>query len=64
MQNFASTEETALLTKHEAADQLRVSVRTVDRYIASGDLDAVRLSIRATRITRKSLDALIERLAA
>lgn len=58
--NFANTEESALLTKAEAAEKLRVSVRTVDRYIADGTLSAIRLSARATRITRASLDSLLD----
>ncbi len=56
---FAPTEEITLVTKREASQALRVSVRTVDRYIADGTLRAVRLSARATRITRASLDALL-----
>lgn len=57
--NFAISEENGLLTKKEAAAKLRVTVRTVDRYMADGTLTAVRLSTRATRITRESLDALL-----
>jgi excisionase family DNA binding protein len=57
--NFVTTEEMTLVTKREASQALRVSVRTVDRYIADGTLRAVRLSARATRITRASLDALL-----
>lgn len=56
---YAPTEEIALVTKSEAASALRVSVRTVDRYIADGTLSAIRLSARATRITRASLDSLL-----
>lgn len=56
---FVPTEEVPLVTKTEAAQALRVSVRTVDRYIADGTLKSVRLSPRATRITRSSLDALL-----
>lgn len=57
--NFDRSEEIPLITKREAADALRVSPRTVDRYIADGTLTAVRLSSRATRVTRVSLDALL-----
>lgn len=49
----------ALVTKREAADALRVSVRTIDRYIADGTLVARRVSPRATRIVRASLEALL-----
>lgn len=59
-----SYETTRLVTKRDAAAALKVSVRTVDRYIASGNLDAVRVSIRATRITQASLEALAKRVAA
>lgn len=48
-----------LVTKREAAETLQVSVRTIDRYIADGTLAAVRVSPRATRVVRKSLDELI-----
>lgn len=54
-----SHDNDALVTKPEAAVKLRVSVRTVDRYIADGTLKSVRLSPRATRITRASLEALL-----
>ena len=57
--NFDRTEEMPLVTKREAADALRVSPRTIDRYIADGTLSPVRLSSRATRITRASLDAVL-----
>lgn len=59
--NFANTEGSVLITKAEAAESLRVSVRTVDRYIADGTLSAIRLSARATRITRASLDSLLNK---
>jgi excisionase family DNA binding protein len=48
-----------LVTKREAAELLRVSVRTIDRYIADRTIKAIRVSPRATRITRASLDALL-----
>lgn len=54
-----SHDSDVLVTKPEAAAALRVSIRTVDRYIADGTLKPVRLSARATRITRASLDALL-----
>lgn len=44
-----------LVTKREAAAMLRVSERTIDRYIATGRLDAVQLSPRATRVRTSSL---------
>lgn len=57
--NFANTEELVLLTKREAADRLRVSLRTIDRYLADGTLTPVRLSSRATRIMSSDIQALI-----
>ena len=49
-----------LVTLPEAADILGLSVKTVRRYIASGDLDAVRLGRRTIRIKTDSLDRLID----
>lgn len=51
--------KSALVKKTEAAETLQVTVRTIDRYIKDGTLQVVRLSPRATRITRESLDALV-----
>lgn len=53
-----SHEPVVLVTKREAAEALKVSLRTIDRYIADGTLVGVRISNRATRITRESLDAI------
>lgn len=49
-----------LVSLPEAADILGLSVKTVRRYIASGDLDAVRLGRRTIRIKIESLDRLID----
>lgn len=49
-----------LVSLTEAADILGLSVKTVRRYIASGDLDAVRLGRRTIRIKTDSLDRLID----
>jgi len=49
-----------LVTLTEAADLLAVSVKTVRRYIAAGDLDAVRLGRKTIRIKTESLDRLID----
>jgi excisionase family DNA binding protein len=54
-----SHEASPLVTKVEAADALRVSIRTINRYIADGTLAAIRVSPRATRITRSSVEALL-----
>lgn len=49
-----------LVSLPEAAEFLAVSVKTVRRYIAAGDLDAVRLGRRTIRIKTESLDRLID----
>lgn len=49
-----------LVTLCEAAKILAVSVKTVRRYIAAGDLDAVRLGRRTIRVRADSLDDLID----
>ena len=48
-----------LVSLREAADILGLSVKTVRRYIAAGDLDAVRLGRRVIRIKAESIDRLI-----
>ncbi|CAO3424258.1 helix-turn-helix domain-containing protein [Azospirillum endophyticum] len=45
----------ALLTIPEVADRLQVSIKTVRRWIVSGDLPTVRLG-RQIRIQQKDLD--------
>lgn len=47
-----------LLTKREAASSLRVSVRTLERLIASGALVAVKVEA-ATKVRRVDLDAYV-----
>ena len=49
-----------LISLTEAADMLAVSPKTVRRYIATGELDAVRLGRRTIRIKTESLDRLID----
>ena len=48
------------LTRKEAANELGVSVPTVDRYIASGRLARVKYSARAIRISVESVYALMK----
>ena len=49
-----------LISLAEAADALAVSTKTVRRYIAAGELDAVRLGRRTIRVRVDSLDLLID----
>ena len=44
----------------QAAEILAVSTKTVRRYIAAGDLDAVRLGRRTIRVRVASIDRMIE----
>ena len=48
---------TALLTLREAAVELRLSTKTIQRHIRSGLLPAIRIG-RTVRIARSALDAL------
>lgn len=59
---MTTTAKTArrLISLTEAADALAVSTKTVRRYIAAGELDAVRLGRRTIRIKVESLDRLID----
>ncbi len=47
------------LTRKETADALGVSVQSVDRYLASGQLTRVRYSARAIRISADSVHKLM-----
>jgi len=49
-----------LVTKDRAAERLKVSVRTIDRYIAAKMLIAHRITPRTTRIESGSIDRLLE----
>ena len=56
---------TAIVTRRlvslaDAADALAVSTRTVRRYIADGQIDAVRLGRRTLRIKIDSLERFID----
>lgn len=59
---MTTTAKTArrLISLTEAAGALAVSTKTVRRYIAAGELDAVRLGRRTIRIKVESLDRLID----
>lgn len=49
-----------LVSLAEAAEILAVSTKTVRRYIAAGDLDAVRLGRRTIRVRIASIDRMID----
>jgi len=49
----------ALLTIHEVAKSMRVSIRTVSRWIASGELVCIRIG-RVVRVPAEALDALMK----
>jgi excisionase family DNA binding protein len=51
-----------LLTKREAASELRISVRQIERIVAADRLRTVRVG-RAVRIRRGDLDAYVASLA-
>jgi excisionase family DNA binding protein len=48
-----------LLTRHEAARALRISIRHFDALIASGEIPVVRIS-RNVRIRQSALEQFIE----
>lgn len=50
-----------LLNKREAREALNVSQPTLNRLISRGDLEVVRLSERAIRISEDALHDLIQR---
>lgn len=49
-----------LVSLADAADTLAVSTRTVRRYIADGQLDAVRLGRKTLRIKVESIERFID----
>lgn len=54
-----SHEPRQLVTRREAAEALQVSVRTVERYITDGKLDAYKTHTGRVAITQESIDALL-----
>lgn len=54
-----TTKKTEFITRREAADRLRVHVRTIDRLIKAGEL-RTKLFGRSRRIYAVSLEAYIE----
>jgi excisionase family DNA binding protein len=61
--DYDSVQAMPLLTKRAVADDvLNVSVKTVERLVAAGELTPVKI-MGATRFRRADVDALIERSA-
>ena len=58
--NSSNKAQTVLLSAEEVADLLSLSVRTVRRMIASGEIPIVRIG-RSVRIRRVDIEALIGR---
>jgi len=48
-------------TRFEFADALRVSVRTVDRMIAAGEIRVCRIRGKAVRILRSDVERYLEK---
>ncbi len=57
---MAATITRKLVSLVDAADALAVSTRTVRRYIAEGQLDAVRLGRKTLRIKVESIERFID----
>ncbi|MGK2876053.1 MAG: helix-turn-helix domain-containing protein [Nocardioides sp.] len=57
---MAATITRQLVTIADAAVALAVSTRTVRRYIADGQLDAVRLGRKTLRIKVESIERLVD----
>jgi excisionase family DNA binding protein len=53
-----------LLRKTDVGQRLNVSKRTVERLMKTGELKAVRINSRVTRITAESVEAYLRRVAA
>jgi excisionase family DNA binding protein len=56
----AEAANSAILTKREAADSLRCTVRYIERVIKSGRLRACKPTGKLVRIYRRDLDAFLE----
>lgn len=53
-----------LMTLREAASKVRLSVRTLERLITSGDLRAYKVGLRSVRVDQKDLAGLVQPIAA
>jgi len=56
----AGADNPAILTKQEAADLLRCTVRYLERQIRAGRLRALKPTGKLVRIYRRDLDAFLE----
>lgn len=59
---YAPVAAPLLLTKAEAAEALGMSVRNLDRIVASGRLQAVRTGAASVRVRRSDLEAYVAEL--
>lgn len=57
-----ATEKTPFISRHEAAEYLRTSTRTVDRRIKDGSLKHYRFG-RAVLLRREDLDSYLSKTA-
>lgn len=57
---MAATITRQLVTMADVDDALAVPIRTVRRYVAGGQLDAVRLGRRTLRIKVESIERLVD----
>lgn len=62
LSDYAPVPAPLLLTKAEAAEALSMSVRNLDRVVASGRLQAVRTGAASVRIRRVDLEAYVASL--
>ena len=49
-----------MLTKQEAADRLAIGLRSLEKYIAAGELPVCRLSARCVRVHVDDLDEFVK----
>ena len=52
-------DDPALVTREEAAEMLRVSVSTVDRYLKDGLLPKSKVGTRLVRISRSAVESFV-----
>lgn len=59
MTNRKAPEAPAQLTREEAAELLRVSVSTIDRYLKDGTIPKAKVGKRLVRVNRSDIEALL-----